>query len=102
MLCPAQHGLVKNRSCLTNLLCSLDEVTRRLDDSKQVELCHLYFRKTFDSLNHCLLLYQVKIIWFPGAGILVGEGVSCQEDILRQDEGRCSAKLEVTGVKNLR
>ena len=55
LLAPAQHGFVQRRSCLTNLLAFLDEVTNRLDNGRTVEVCYLDFQKAFDSVSHRLL-----------------------------------------------
>ena len=59
LLCPQQHGFVKRRSCLTNLLSFLDEVTRKLDDGEIVEVCYFDFSKAFDSVNHRFLLHKL-------------------------------------------
>ena len=56
----AQHGFMKGRSCLTNLLSFLDEVTQRLDEGQRVEVCYLDFRKAFDSVNHRLLIHKLR------------------------------------------
>ena len=59
LLSAAQHGFRRRRSCLTNLLCFLDEVTGRLDRGEKVEVCYLDFQKAFDSVNHRLLLLKL-------------------------------------------
>ena len=33
----SQHGFLKARSCLTNLLCFLEEITKWVDDGSQVQ-----------------------------------------------------------------
>jgi hypothetical protein len=55
-----QHGFVKGRSCLTNLLLFLDEITSRLDKGEKVEVCYLDFQKAFDSVNHRFLLLKLR------------------------------------------
>ena len=60
LLSAAQHGFRKRKSCTTNLLCFLDEITERLDRGEQVEVCYLDFRKAFDLVNHRLLLLKLE------------------------------------------
>ena len=60
LLSPAQHGFRKNKSCLTNLLSFLDEVTERMDRGEEVEVCYLDFQKAFDSVCHRLLLKKLE------------------------------------------
>ena len=35
---PFQHGFLKARSCLTNLLCFLEEITKWVDDGSPVDV----------------------------------------------------------------
>ena len=55
LLSSAQHGFTNGKSCLSNLLCFMDEVTRRIDEGQHIEVCYLDFSKAFDSVNHRLL-----------------------------------------------
>ena len=41
----SQHGLLKARSCLTNLLCFLEEIAKWVDDGLPVDVVYLDFRK---------------------------------------------------------
>ena len=34
---PSQHGFLKAKSCLTNLLCFLEEITKWVDDGSPVD-----------------------------------------------------------------
>jgi ribonuclease P/MRP protein subunit RPP40 len=60
LLSAEQHGFVKKRSCLTNLISFLDDITERLDRGEPVEVCYLDFQKAFDSVNHRLLMLKLR------------------------------------------
>ena len=45
---PSQHGFLKAKSCLTNLLCFLEEITKCVDDGSLVDVIYLDFQKAFD------------------------------------------------------
>ena len=40
-----QHGFLKARSCLTNLLCFFEEITKWVDDGSSVDVIYLDFQK---------------------------------------------------------
>ena len=48
----SQHGFLKARSCLTNLLCFLEEITKWVDDQSPVDVVYLDFQKAFDKVPH--------------------------------------------------
>jgi hypothetical protein len=60
LLSRTQHNFLQGRSCLTNLICFLDEITKRLEEGKKVEVCYLDFNKAFDSVSHRLLIDKLK------------------------------------------
>ncbi len=47
-----QHGFVKNKSCVTNLLETLDLITQALEDGFPIDIIFLDFAKAFDSVPH--------------------------------------------------
>ena len=59
ILCDQQHGFRKGRSCLTNLLTTLEEWTRLYDDGLPFDTLYLDFRKAFDSVPHARLTYKL-------------------------------------------
>ena len=58
---PSQHGFLKARSCLTNLLCFLEEITKWVDDGSPVDLICLDFQKAFDKVPHQRLILKLKL-----------------------------------------
>ena len=48
----SQHGFLKARSCLTNLLCFLEEITKWVDDGSPVDVVYLDFQKAFAKVPH--------------------------------------------------
>ena len=48
----SQHGFLKARSCLTNLLCFSEEITKWADDGSPVDVVYLDFQKAFDKVPH--------------------------------------------------
>ena len=55
-----QHGFLKARSCLTNLLCFFEEITKWVDDVSPVYVVYLDFQKGFDKVPHQILLLKLK------------------------------------------
>ena len=57
---PSQHGFLKARSCLTNLLCLLEELTKLVDDGSPVDAIYLDFQKAFHKVPHQRLIAKLK------------------------------------------
>ena len=50
LLNSSQHGFLKARSCLTNMLCFLEEITKWIDVRSPVDIIYLDFQKAFDKV----------------------------------------------------
>ena len=60
LLNSSQHGFLKARSCLTNMLCILEEITKWIDMGSPVDIIYLDFQKAFDKVPHQRLLLKLK------------------------------------------
>nr|VZI34677.1 unnamed protein product [Spirometra erinaceieuropaei] len=60
LLSEAQHGFRSGRSCLTNLLFSLERWTQARDEGSVVHAIYIDFKKAFDSVPHQLLLHKLR------------------------------------------
>lgn len=60
LFCDAQHGFVPGRSCMTQLLISIEIWTELLDSGAPLDVIYLDFKKAFDSVPHQRLLSKLK------------------------------------------
>ena len=60
LLNSSQHGFLKARSCLTNMLCFFEEITKWIDVGSPVDIIYLDFQKAFDKVPHQRLLLKLK------------------------------------------
>jgi len=56
----SQHGFVKEKSCLTNLLIFMEKVTNFLDSGYPLDVIYLDFQKAFDKVPHRRLLMKLQ------------------------------------------
>ena len=54
-----QHGFRKGRSCETQLIITIEEIAKSLDNRSQVDLLILDFSKAFDTVPHARLLKRL-------------------------------------------
>ena len=61
LLNSSQHGCLKARSCLTNMLFfGGEEISKWLDERSAVDIIYLDFQKPFDKVPHQRLLLKLK------------------------------------------
>ena len=60
LLLKSQHGFTKGKSCLTNSLSFLEDVTKAIDEGKPLDVIYLDFGKAFDKVPHKRLLHKIE------------------------------------------
>ena len=55
----AQHGFIKGKSCVTQLLEFLEDITQSIDNGDEVDFIYLDFCKAFDKVPHRRLLQKL-------------------------------------------
>ena len=66
LIAPEQHGFVKFKSCITNLLETIDIVSCNLNKGHLVTLIFLDFSKAFDKVCHQSLGVKLSAYGFDG------------------------------------
>ena len=66
LLSKEQHGFRSGRSCLTNLLETLENWTKALDEGYGLDVVYLDYRKAFDSVPHRRLIEKLKSFGING------------------------------------
>jgi len=95
----AQHGFVKNRSCTTNLLEYLQEVMKRLDNGKSMDVVYLDFAKAFDKVLIARLLKKVENMGVEGAVLgWVKSWLTDRKQRVQVDGARSSWRQVLSGV----
>ena len=57
-----QHGFSKNRSCLTNLLATLEEWTEATENGYGIDILFLDYQKAFDTVPHHRLTEKTVLL----------------------------------------
>ena len=55
----AQHGFISGKSCITQLLEFVEDVSRAIDDGEDVDVIYLDFKKAFNKVPHERLLRKL-------------------------------------------
>lgn len=61
---PSQHGFMKKRSTITNLVCFTQFTCEAIDSKQQVDTVYLDFWKAFDQIDHNILLQKLHYFGF--------------------------------------
>ena len=56
---PLQHGFRRAKSCETQLIELIDDLTSSLDKEQQVDILVMDFAKAFDKVCHSLLIHKL-------------------------------------------
>lgn len=56
----SQHGFRQHRSCMTQLLEVMEDLTSLLDNKQPIDIVYLDFKKAFDSVPHERLILQLN------------------------------------------
>lgn len=67
IIIPQQHGFVKKRSTVTNLLEFTSYLFKNMDKNKQVDCIYTDYRKAFDVVDHKLLLEKLAFNGIRGS-----------------------------------
>ena len=68
----AQNGFMKGKSCLTNVLETLEDWTKDLDSGYHTDTIYLDYQKVFDRVPHKRLLKNLMWYGFDGKLLLNG------------------------------
>ena len=92
---PSQHGFLKARPCLTNVLCFFEEITKWVDERSPVDVIYLDFQNAFDKVPHQRLILKLKS---HGMGNSI---INCIEQWLTDRKQRVVVDGEVSSGKSV-
>ena len=70
ILCENQHGFRKSRSCESQLILTVDDLARNMDDGCQTDAILLDFSKAFDKVCHRLLIHKLDHYGIRGNNLM--------------------------------
>ena len=95
LICKEQHGFLKGKTCITNLLESLDSWTESMDNRKAVDVVYLDFKKAFDKVPHKRLITKLRMYGMDN------RVVDWIEDFLRDRRQRVIVNGEKSGWRDV-
>eukprot|EP00061_Rhincodon_typus_P015190 g42725.t1 len=79
----SQHGIKHGKSCLTNLIEFFEEVTRRIDEGRAVDVIYMDFSKEFDKVPHGRLVNKFKSNGIQGElAIWIQDWLECRRQTI--------------------
>ena len=96
LLSPDQHGFTPGRSCLTNLLETLEIWTKAIDEGKQIDCIYLDYSKAFDSVPFMRLLIKMKAYGVTGKVLEWIRNFLVGRQMKVSIRGQISSSIEVT------
>ena len=94
-----QHGFVEKKSCLSNLLESVDSILDLLEDGEPVDVFYFDFRKAFDSVPHYRLLTKIEGMGVTGKTLdIIRDFLTGRTMRTRVGEYLSEARKVVSGV----
>ena len=66
ILYPLQHGFRKSRSCETQLIEFVDDISKNLQEGRQTDILIMDVAKAFDKVNHNLLIHKLRYYGIDG------------------------------------
>ena len=96
LLVAQQHGFRKRRSCISNLLLTLDDWTQAVDAGYTVHACYLDMSKAFDRVNHSLLIGKLRQYGITGISLAWFENYLTDRTMQVRVDGALSRPIPVT------
>ena len=94
-----QHGFRAKRSCVTQLMEVMEDLTASLDDKNPVDVVYFDFRKAFDSVPHERLLLKMEAYGIVGTVLRwVRNFLTGREQKVRLGDERSSTLEVVSGI----
>jgi hypothetical protein len=95
----SQHGFTKGRSCLTNLLTFLEDVTKAVDGGVPVDAIYLDFAKAFDKVPHSRLARKLKSHGISGKLYAwINEWLNLRKQMVTLNGARSDIASVISGV----
>ena len=66
LLSQQQHGFVTGKSCMTNLIETIDDWTQALEEDSSLDAIYMDFKKAFDTVPHQRLLRKLQATGIQG------------------------------------